>query len=464
MTHLKQKVTPQVIFFVVIFFMLSEGSSVVHGQQTDTTTRRNEATEQHQLPPAQLVERLDHQSFVTRRLAAHALKRAVLEEWKRTNPRAVDLGVEGRSAWLAGSGPSVVGDKNRFWSPPNVPSPAIVSLREALEHPTMEVRLAAAEIVRELSDTVHRDELERLVNVHCEAATIRLDHWQAFSRLAGHDRLARVTFAGISRRLGSRVFERWLVDEKEIKSTQSLRKLVGQLDPYRLEPTNLHGWATLLWIDLEQGDSMPYLTPRIALAMSHCTMGPARSRQAESTVVERLIDGWVNRKRPLCSDRERLLISMRYDLQQTASALCQRVFDNHGAPAATVVTGLLTAAVLDRPAWKSEARKRLEDCRVAHVWKMIPEQQALIRTEVRDVALALLLHDHGIDPRHAGFSELKADRTMRFCDHSIGFPSEDARQHSRQKASRLLASGDVDATSLAKCLTESVRLERSATQ
>ena len=84
------------------------------------------------------------------------------------------------------------------------------------------------------------------------------------------------------------------------------------------------------------------------------------------------------------------------------------------------------------------AKARLEDDRVAHGWQMIPSQKTRIRTEVRDVALAVLLHHHGVDPRSVGFEQLQADPLLLYRDHSLGFADQAARSDCRRRAELVL--------------------------
>ncbi|MFK8115422.1 MAG: hypothetical protein AB8B91_24710, partial [Rubripirellula sp.] len=137
---------------------------------------------------------------------------------------------------------------------------------------------------------------------------------------------------------------------------------------------------------------------------------------------------------------ERLLASMRYQCRVLVSELCDGVFQDPQSPAATQVTALLCAAAIGRNDIELQARNKLQDERTAHVWQLIAARKTKIRTQVRDVALALLLQHHGIDPRKAGFTELQADPLLVFRDHSLGFADEEARQRALTEAFRLLDS------------------------
>lgn len=364
--------------------------------------------QQNGLSPEELVGRLNHDSFSTRQSAAAALREAGLTEW-----------MEERGQTAA----------------KNNDAPVISALRSAAGHASLEVRLAAHRILHEISTAAHDAELQRLLNPHIEASNIRLEHWNAFARWGGEDMQARTAFASISKRLGNCNYAR----QGNENASDALEHLSSRLDPYWLDAEDTTAWMLLLLIDLEQRQTLPHLAPRIGVALSHSPMGPADSGSIQGEVLGRLIDRWIRQSGHFCGDRERLLIAMRYQRRDAARELCQRVLADDTAPAATTVTGLLVASVVGREDVQAQAARRLEDERVAYVAQLISSPKTKIRTEVRDVALALLLHHHGVDPRTAGFEQLEADPLLCYRDHSLGFPDEATRLESRRQAAQLLA-------------------------
>jgi hypothetical protein len=99
---------------------------------------------------------------------------------------------------------------------------------------------------------------------------------------------------------------------------------------------------------------------------------------------------------------------------------------------------LLCASTLGRPHLERLLVERVSDNRTAHVWQLIASRKIKIRTQVSDVAVALMLHQQGIDPRNAGFAELQADPFVVFREHSLGFSSESERRNAYVKAQKLL--------------------------
>ena len=217
------------------------------------------------------------------------------------------------------------------------------------------------------------------------------------------------------------------------------RSIPDRLDPYRLPPEDAAAWSMLLFIDWEYSTRRTSnLSSRIGTALSNPPMGPNIASNRNAEVLCRLIDHWVLLPDRGCASRERLLVAMRYQCRVSASLLCDQILADPSASPSTQVTALLCGMALDRTDIELQARLRLGDDRTAHVWQLIASRKTKIRTQVGDVALAVLLHHHGIDPRKSGFDELQADPMTVFRDHSLGFPDESCRRAAFDAAGKLL--------------------------
>ena len=350
-----------------------------------------------------LVEQLDHPDFQTRRDAARQLIAAGTRQSREAEADVAEALVKG------------------------------------LKHRSIEVRSGSKEALLEIQQIRRDAQIERLLNPRCDAAEVQLAGWPEFLRLTGADMPARRLFATLSDQ-----YPRELRQFEHPGSCPSLRRLAEKLDPYQLPQEDVAGWLMLLFLDMQQRVAAPAnaapsdLTPRISMALSNSSMGPKVTARREAQVLRRLIDHWVHVPDGGCAMRERMLIAMRYDCQSTASKLCEQVFADDSVSASTQVTALLCGLALDSTDIEAQALLRLQDDRTAHVWQLIASRKTKIRTQVRDVALAVLLHHHGVDPRTVGFDDLQADPRLVFRDHSLGFPDERSRRQSYQVAIKRL--------------------------
>ncbi|MGI9472136.1 MAG: hypothetical protein ACR2NZ_11415 [Rubripirellula sp.] len=353
--------------------------------------------------PSQLVELLDHELFQTRETAARLLRQRGREEGTSETQ-----GVE-------------------------------TALRQGLLHDSMEVRVASRRLLDEIELARRDQQLEKLLNPRCPASSIDIAGWSMFSRIAGEDMDARRFFKRLPQRHQDTLA---MLDQDGCQGERP--SAMRHFDPWRMTADDTAGWALLL---LSETDSCEEKTTRfnfrLGTALSSSPMGPSVADRTDARVLKRLIDHWLRDHEQRNAQRDRLLIAMRYGCFETATEICAHVLQDRTAPASTEVTALLAASALGRSDLERQAMARLHDSRTAHVWQLIASRKVKIRTQVRDVALALLLHQRGIDPRQVGYRDLQADPTLVFRDHSLGFPDRDARVATQAAAAKLLGPGDV---------------------
>lgn len=308
-------------------------------------------------------------------------------------------------------------------------SDVTAALRGATGHASLEVRLAAGETLRQIKQHRIDDQLDRLADPRTKAESIRLPGWITFAELVGHDTAARSFFARLYRRYAGK-----LGDVKGMRA-QFAKKPASGFDPYRMSPQDEIRWAMLLWMNMgtdaadgPQPDDDPVTSrmtgSRIAMSLGNPALGPAADCD---DVVRRLIGHWIQRHPDATHPRTTIQIAMRYRCNDQARMLCQQVLSDRLSSPASVVTAMLAASALNLTGVDDRLGERLGDHRVAHVWQTIASEKTTIKTQVRDVALALSWHRSGTDPREVGFTHLQADATLVFTDHSLGFPDQPAR-------------------------------------
>jgi hypothetical protein len=320
-----------------------------------------------------------------------------------------------------------------------------VSIQQALcsglHHHSLEVREACRELIQALRQTRIDTQISQLLHPDFDPVAIDLPMWQIFSGYAGTDFSSRKVYV--------RLLELYPATLQQLASatgeaaTSQLIEFANTFDPYHLAAEDASRWAMALLLDLvDKNTANRQLTSRLSMALSHPTLGPKTSPGPNEEVLRRLIQRWVLDHAIVCPTRERLLIAVRHNCRDLVDQLCDETFQDNMAPPATQVTAMLCAAVIARSDLVEQLKARLSDDRTAHVWQLIASRKTRIRTEVRDVALALLLQHAGIDPRKAGYAELQADPWLVFVDHSLGFPDEDERQQAIRNAAILLDQDD----------------------
>ncbi len=313
----------------------------------------------------------------------------------------------------------------------------VTALSGGLRHPQLEVRVASARLLRSIEQAIFDHQVDQLLNPHINPDSIEITGWKRFSEIAGHDFAARSLFARVAMRHSDVLRE--IDANRNGHQGQDKSSRLSQLDPYRLASDDAAGWAVVLSTDVPSVQhGIVNRSARIAITLSNSALGPRVNSQRDTVVIQRLVSHWVGTHGGSESVRERLLIAMRYACYARANELCNQVFLDDGALPSCQATAMLCASALRRPDLESLLIDRIHDDRTAHVWQLIASRHTRIRTQVRDVALALLLHQHNMDPRQVGFDELQADPLTIFRDHSLGFADEQTRCSAHQRAGELL--------------------------
>ena len=308
---------------------------------------------------------------------------------------------------------------------------------DALRHDSIEVRARALSILMQFRLDAFDEQVDRLADSKYAADEISLPGWQRFVEAAGADRAARAVFQKMVNRFGGTL--------QSIDQNQVPNNFGRDFDPYRVGENEPLRWAVLLICDTEgTHHGVGDLSYRIINALCNSGLGPRCQSGDEELVVRRLINHWISTHRGVATPREHLLAAMRFQCRDQAEKLCREVLADLNATPSSQTTAMLVANVLVTTAAdaavssqnqiESELRRRLDDDRTAHVWQLIASRKTKIRTQIGDVALALLLHRNGHDPRDMGFKELQADPLLVFRDHSLGFPDEVARRDAQDRA------------------------------
>ena len=312
-------------------------------------------------------------------------------------------------------------------------NPKVMSaLGRGQQHQSLELRVAAQYLIDEIAFRYQQQQLVLLVNVRVSEEEIDLPGWKAFSDTVGRDLVSRRFFEQLVH---------WHGDQLHAffdKSTVGQKTKTVFFDPWKIPSRNHLDWALLLFLEIRQ--SVHAKQPcnwRLMTALSNSAMGPDPEQCPE--VFRRLIESWLEQQDDPAMTRDCLLVTMRYGCHATAIELCERVWASQQSSPATQVTALLVGNAIGAVDIQSQATKRMTDDRTAVVWQTLGSKPSRIRTQVADVARVILLHQHGVDPRSAGFHDLKADRRLIYRDHSLGFSDQANRERSWAISDKLLA-------------------------
>lgn len=295
---------------------------------------------------------------------------------------------------------------------------------------SVEIRLSSQRIIARFELAIFDQQIQYLLNPRIASDSITLTGWARFSKLVGTKMSTRRAFATLAKRYSH------LLENFESNPESILQHFGTQsLDPRVIGKNDLSRWILILFLDTET--KPVYKSPmsfRILNALSHSGLCPHTKTQDEQQLLSSLINAWLVSHKHVGSDQDRLVIAVRYQCQSTAHKLCKKILQSNQSTPTALATGLLAGHALKIENMNRYLISGCDDSRTSHVWQLIASRQTRVKTQVRDVAVAILLHRNGHDPREFGFIEVQADPILMYRDHSLGFRDNLSREKTHLQA------------------------------
>ncbi|QDS90351.1 hypothetical protein EC9_45590 [Rosistilla ulvae] len=320
---------------------------------------------------------------------------------------------------------------------------AIEPLRLGLDSDDAEIRLQCQRLLIEIRERRTARELQHLLFEYDPHHDYQLPGWQPFAAACGDDASARGLFNRLLQRDGS--FMAWLqrvYDDPSYDIENQLEDQQRYLSPdaQRLNSGDLLTWSMLLLAGTNAKIcQVPVLGSHIRCGLQCGPTIHSLKHGNNSTATMRLVRSWLQRQASTAATRSTLRIAMLYDCDQIAERLANKTLDENHASPASVQTALFFLVAHHPQAAGSRLTDALQDQRVCQVWQIASRRRRAIQTQVRDTALALLLHLRGVDPRTVGFRDLQADPITIYGEQTLGFENEQERDAAHDLGQRLLA-------------------------
>ena len=301
--------------------------------------------------------------------------------------------------------------------------------------------------LRSLLLTQRLDEgLRRLESTELSHGQHVFPRWNTYASLAGNDWDSRHFF----RRMVSKSPELFLGDQRPIPRDDGNRDRHTGLSPRRFPlRTDELGWAMILMMDRESESASTALSWRLSSALGRPGYGPLDDVDTDVTL-RKMIGQWLLFRRDIGLPSDQLYAALRYRCDDSAIELCHEYLNDPALPAACHAAALLTLASVETrfPNWADSMQSGRDSIdRIAHSLRTdqrtcfyraasVPSDH--VHTKVQDVAWAVTLFRHGIDPRTIGFEHLQADPFLIFRPESLGFHSQADRENALQQSQRRL--------------------------
>ena len=305
--------------------------------------------------------------------------------------------------------------------------------KEALTAGAMQGDLEVRLRCQELLQAMLRNDLEKRLAAFLADSegkgTHNLPGWERFRKRCGNERAARELFAELVRS------EAGLLEALDAKSpglSEIFSERVDALQQYyysgRREQIPASTVAALLLVGIEpevQVDIQVGFIMYNFLTQSNSSQALSEGPQAET--LRGLLEAWVARGSHEAQGYHNLSLALRYNLKNAGLALGRKVISTPGASP----NALQNAAIAVGKYGEKDDMKLLEpllnNATVCHTWSN-PQFKNLIKTEIRDVALVMLIRMTGQEPKDYGFNLLQPTPMTVYQIYSFGFPEQADRE------------------------------------
>ncbi len=308
------------------------------------------------------------------------------------------------------------------------------ALVEALRHDDLEVRLRAEQLLKLIDRAELEERLAKLLADERGRPDHKLPCWTLYREAIGRDRPARELYVEVVRA------ENELLEAVERGDEIRTRLLVDRVQAVlESSSTNLpqsFSRATLAAVLLASLDADIQSSPQItALVYNMLGQPPARSAVQEPDHQEmmlKMVAAWflANAENPTVANG--LTLVQQYGLDDVALTMARKVLTRETPPPSSVAYAALALGKLGTHDDVPLLEPHLANKTVCHAWST-PQFPEVIKIEVRDVVLAVLVHLTGQEHKEYGFDLLQEDPMTLYRIYTLGFPENEKREAAMEK-------------------------------
>ncbi len=301
----------------------------------------------------------------------------------------------------------------------------------ALEHEDLEIRLRA----RQLLAAIGKSELGRRLTAFLESNDPDEDHklpgWHRFRQIVGDARPVRELFVEMVRREGSFLSS---IESDAKASRDRYAQRVQSLGTSfntgaRLEAVAAPTLASLLFTGTNPGINMDSSTGyQMYSLLSRTQNMNALTKGQQSEMLRKLLASWLkHHSSNSYLARNGLMLTLQYDMKDVGLEIARKLSRNKTVPSSTLPYAALTLGKFGDASDVALLEPLLENKTVCHSWHN-GKFKEVIKIQVRDVVLAVLVHLTEQDHKDYGFELLREYERTLFHIYTCAFPKDEDRQ------------------------------------
>lgn len=328
--------------------------------------------------------------------------------------------------------------------------PAIPALRVALKSPDAEIRQRAAKVLENVREVDFQARLEAFAMDIDGTRNIQLPAWNLFRKRIGDDNVARGIFVEMQR-AEPRLLE--AIDSGDVKvssellrgrAQSSLQVVQSPISNNRRPQLSMGTVASMLLVaateDVPVEDHVGNQLNQLVYQSSF--LGSARNG-TQSQPLKKLLSQWILKEHTPNQGYYNVLLAFNFDLPE-GREVALRLLKHEGLQVHVLpyaIAGIGKFGTVGDVKILEPLLKNTHICSVQNIG-----DNKVVKTQVRDVALAMLVHLTKQEIKDYGFEKAQPNPQFIYMPNSLGFIDDKAREAALKKWDTWKAS-QADATS-----------------
>ena len=310
-------------------------------------------------------------------------------------------------------------------------------LKLALLNPDLEIRMRAHRILLKSLQSEFAARIAAFISDVDGKQEHDLPGWKQFRATMGNGRNTRKLFADMVRR-ESELLESF---DKAINLQATFTKRLAELRPgsttfqssgsRQAHPATL---AVILLVVTESNiASNASLFSQVFNLLNSSSTRQVVQGSRHNDIIIKMISRLVLKKNITTNTYYSVMLTLNYDMKETGLALGRRMLQAPTSSYSTTQYAAIAVARFGSAADIPLLAPHLKNVSVCHTWSNPQVQPGVIKTQVRDVVLALLIHMTKQDHKEYGFELLRTSPTTLFHTYTCGFTEEEKREAAQTK-------------------------------
>lgn len=311
------------------------------------------------------------------------------------------------------------------------------ALLEGMKHPDLEIRLRSHQILAR----VMQSDFERRMAAFIADVDDQQEHdlpgWQRFREEVGSDPKSRKLFVEMLKHEAG-LLETFENQPDQIGDllAQRVRNLQAQsFNNFRsanyLEPASI---ATILFLGTEESARTNSILK--SLMYSVLNQGAVKQVVREGThagQLRDLLESWIIRTEDASQPYYGLMLALNYDLKKAGLDLGRRYLSQKSTSPMVLQYGAIAVGRFGSKQDVSALETHLDNETVCHTWSNPRLKKDLIRIQIRDIVLAMLIQVTGQNHKQYGFDLLEENPVYLFHLHTFAFLEDEQRDKALAK-------------------------------